>query len=504
MSVNVKQKNNVQKPYNPLGKLGQNLQKEALTNIKVIKKASHIIPQNPGFKSNFEAKVKSIIPKENNENDKNKGNISSRNSDGVKKKILFEDYKMTSETKDNSTHKTEDVEMEGCYLENKIQKIISKKEERQAQGQALTSRNHVGRTKKFSLSSINNTSHSPDSIDIALNSNISLNLKNLKINQELKPSFSNQELRRVLSYQIDSDYGANILNELLEKEIINDNSLFNHQVSERMRMRMVDWMIEVLANYKCDNMTFFESINLMDRYFKKSNKALNPQDLHLIGVTSMYLASKFVDIYPLRIRTVYEKISHKKLSMTEIIKKETEIAELLDYNLGCPNTWDFINIFIQELFYSKANDYQINNIQLVKEYLKKDEDNLKHEKVDADEKKFLRSYSESLMTLLKHVAIYLAKMNCHDYQLLSKKPSLLAASTIFVALKICEQINKEEYVNDIITSKLSKISKIAESDIIKCAQKILYNAQNFEVIFSGLENLKRVHFNAIIELKQTK
>ena len=109
-----------------------------------------------------------------------------------------------------------------------------------------------------------------------------------------------------------------------------------------------------------------------------------------------------------------------------------------------------------------------------------------------------------MLNLLKYVCIYLAKMNCHDYQLMQKKHSLLAASTIFVAIKICEQINKEEYINDYFTEKLNEISNNSENDIIKTAQKILYNAQNFDSKFNGLENLKKVHFNAIIELKETK
>ena len=54
------------------------------------------------------------------------------------------------------------------------------------------------------------------------------------------------------------------------------------------------------------------------------------------------------------------------------------------------------------------------------------------------------------------------------------------------------------------TDKLNEISHNSENDIIKTAQKILYNAQNFDTKFSGLENLKKVHFNAIIELKETK
>ena len=115
-----------------------------------------------------------------------------------------------------------------------------------------------------------------------------------------------------------------------------------------------------------------------------------------------------------------------------------------------------------------------------------------------------KKYTKNMLNLLKYVCIYLAKMNCHDYQLMQKKHSLLAASTIFVAIKICEQINKEDYINDYFTDKLNEISNNSENDIIKTDQKILYNDQNFDTKFSGLENLKKVHFNAIIELKETK
>jgi hypothetical protein len=76
--------------------------------------------------------------------------------------------------------------------------------------------------------------------------------------------------------------------------------------------------------------------------------------------------------------------------------------------------------------------------------------------------------------------------------------------SLFVSLKICEQINKETYVRDYFFRKIIEISRKTQSEIIKCAQKILSNAQNFDVIFPGLDNLKRIHFNSIIEIQETK
>ena len=333
----------------------------------------------------------------------------------------------------------------------------------------------------------------------------SLNLENLLTNITLgnKNKFDTCEYRSMYTKYVRDDYSNSILESLLKDEKVNENYLSIHKITERMRTRMVDWMIEVLSNYHCDESTYFESINLMDRYFKQceiKNQILQPSELHLIGVTSMFIASKYQDIYPLRLKIVQDKIAHNKLSCQEIKDKEDEIMRYLDYNIGLPTMWDFINVFLEEIFYINCNHHYIKSKTLLENYY--------NEKVDENDIQLgnviNKKYTNNMLNLLKYVCIYLGKMNCHDYALMQKKPSLLAASTIFVAIKICEQINKEEYINDYFTDKLNDISNNSESDIIKVAQKILYNAQNFDTKFNGLDNLKKVHFNAIIELKETK
>ena len=68
--------------------------------------------------------------------------------------------------------------------------------------------------------------------------------------------------------------------------------------------------------------------------------------------------------------------------------------------------------------------------------------------------------------------------------------------------------NKELLETQAIAHQMAECARALgydeEHNIIKTAQKILYNAQNFDTKFSGLDNLKKVNFNAIIELKETK
>lgn len=341
-------------------------------------------------------------------------------------------------------------------------------------------------------------------------SSSSLNLDNYLTNISLsKTQIPTDQYRHFFSKLIKDDYSSSILNSLLGDEVCQIDYLKNHKITERMRCRMVDWMIEVLTNYHCDQSTFFEAVNLMDRYFKAtgdSGKCLVPEELHIIGVTSMFLASKYQDIYPLRLRIVHEKIAHKKLSCQEIIKKEQELARLLQYNIGLPTMWDFINLYIEEIFFVKENCFHITNKVLIEKYddLLKSSEEKKEEENENLKEMMNKLYTCNMLNLLNHVCLYLTKMNCHDYHLMQKKPSLLAASTLYVAVKICEQINKEDYINEYFNEKLISLSKKEENEIIKTAQDILYNAQNFDTIFSGLQNLKQVHFNAIIELKVTK
>ena len=39
----------------------------------------------------------------------------------------------------------------------------------------------------------------------------------------------------------------------LEKIYLTENSLSKHKITATLRARMVDWMIEVLTNFKCDD-----------------------------------------------------------------------------------------------------------------------------------------------------------------------------------------------------------------------------------------------------------
>jgi hypothetical protein len=56
----------------------------------------------------------------------------------------------------------------------------------------------------------------------------------------------------------------------------------------------------------------------------------------------MFLAAKYEEIYPFKMRHVYEKIGHKKLSKKNIKNKEANIINALGFNLSAVTSYDFI------------------------------------------------------------------------------------------------------------------------------------------------------------------
>jgi hypothetical protein len=142
---------------------------------------------------------------------------------------------------------------------------------------------------------------------------------------------------------VDFELGRDIVQYLRSVEHImiydSSNCLQKHDISAKVRSRMIDWKIEVLTNFKCDDQTFFISVNLMDRYLKlKGNAAqtLAVSELHILGVTCMFIASKFEDIYPLKMKTMHEKIAYEKLQINDI--KELELDNITPSNSNRHNT----------------------------------------------------------------------------------------------------------------------------------------------------------------------
>lgn len=144
--------------------------------------------------------------------------------------------------------------------------------------------------------------------------------------------------------QLASEIQKNLLQ---RSEIPQVSPLAAHEVSWDYRTKMVDWMVEVCHSFKTSERSYFLSVALFDQALRKYSQKLQNPDVHLIGVTCMYLASKYEDVYPLHSKTIADKISHKAFQQKQITHKEEELLRLFEFKIDFVTPLDLHQLFVK-------------------------------------------------------------------------------------------------------------------------------------------------------------
>ena len=200
----------------------------------------------------------------------------------------------------------------------------------------------------------------------------SKNQKNLKQNSSQLPNIAKLEKeveekkthKDKLNEILINNYGPEIYEFSMELEKLSfcPNNLKKHKIESEIRTKMIDWMIEVLSAYNSDPQTFSLAVQILDMYMAKTQNVLTNNDIHLLGICSMYIASKMEDIVPLRMNHVKSKISHNKFSEKEIKKKEKVILETINFETINTSTYEFIRTFIFDFIHN--NRLQIYKLDM--------------------------------------------------------------------------------------------------------------------------------------------
>lgn len=209
-------------------------------------------------------------------------------------------------------------------------------------------------------------------------------------------------------------------------------------------------MIEVLCSFNCSPNTYFVSIDIMDCYLQKTSRTLDTKDIHLVGVTSMLLASKMEEIIPFKVSTVVDKMTHGKIKAREVVECETDILTTLDFKLlEQPSIFVFVEFLLVKLgFHDNPLSEDVNK-----------------------------------------VVTYITKMLLHDYTLITKYPlKYLAASCIYICFKIVEQVNRDFRTKHYV-EKLKLMLDLSEQTFYASSESLLALAKNFEKTFPFAKNL---------------
>ena len=181
---------------------------------------------------------------------------------------------------------------------------------------------------------------------------------NIEIKKENKPlchhiyknDSYNDEISNKFDLQYVKEYQEEIIEYLLtlEKEKRINPKYMSEQkdINEKMRIILIDWLIEVHLKFKLLPETLFLTINFIDRYLQKNQTKRDK--LQLIAVSSLLIACKYEEIYPPEISS-FVYITDNAYKKEDILNYEIKILSSLDYDVTYPTPLRFLEILIVKL-----------------------------------------------------------------------------------------------------------------------------------------------------------
>ncbi len=217
-------------------------------------------------------------------------------------------------------------------------------------------------------------------------------LKNIKNNESLKDSTSSSSndsnntkphFKIINTTSLNEYHRTEESKKLLLKndsQIIKNNFLIDfsfpknfinkHSFHHKNRIKMIDYMIEIFSLYKSEPKTFFLAVNVMDLYFLRTKRKIENCDIHIIGLCSIFIASKMEDLIPLRLEQVIKILCKNKYNEENIKYVEKEILYTIQFDLINISIFDFVNYYLfdfeikkkKELFYINDLYFTYKNI----------------------------------------------------------------------------------------------------------------------------------------------
>nr|ACN54752.1 cyclin B [Scylla paramamosain] len=167
---------------------------------------------------------------------------------------------------------------------------------------------------------------------------------------ELAVAFSSQRLdvedidsQDASNPQLVSEYVCDIydyLRSLENKSQVQYHYLEGQTVTHKMRLILVDWLVQVHHRFTLTQETLFLTVGILDRYLQKERNVPRNK-IQLVGVTAMFIASKFEEMVCPDVGD-FSYITDKAYTKREILKMEIDILKKLEFNISIPLPLHFL------------------------------------------------------------------------------------------------------------------------------------------------------------------
>lgn len=156
-------------------------------------------------------------------------------------------------------------------------------------------------------------------------------------------------------------------------------------ITEKMRMILVDWLVEIHKKFELMPETLYLTISIIDRFL--SVKAVPRRELQLLGMSALLTASKYEEIWAPEVNDLV-MIADRAYSHEQVLAMEKTILGKLEWYLTVPTHYVFLVRFIKAAL--------------------------------ADRK-------------LENMVYFLVELGLMNYSALSYSPSMVAASAVYAA-----------------------------------------------------------------------
>ncbi len=124
-------------------------------------------------------------------------------------------------------------------------------------------------------------------------------------------------------------------------------NLKRHEITPKIRAKMLDWMLNVLQVYKQKESTIFKSFFILDYFLQKYPKKFRIDDYYLYGVVAISIASKQEEIHNIRLETLIKEIGNNNFSGETILNTESDILTTINFDTNSPTIFELTTSFIQ-------------------------------------------------------------------------------------------------------------------------------------------------------------
>lgn len=115
--------------------------------------------------------------------------------------------------------------------------------------------------------------------------------------------------------------------------LLNNHSSLDLDMGKRINMRatLFDWMFEVSHEFHLTRETLHTALGYVDRYLSKV-KNVQKSKLQLVGVTALWIASKYKEVVTLEVRR-FVASTDKAYGADDLFLMEIEMLRVLDWNM---------------------------------------------------------------------------------------------------------------------------------------------------------------------------